>query len=147
MGSSQLLHDKPAVVFGAGGSVGAAIAKEFADQAAEVFLAGRTASNVEEVKKQIVAKGGRAHAALIDAVDDAAVNEYIDGIARRVGSIDIVFNAIGPLATQYANGKSAVDLTVAASVTDTAKAAAFLAADDARMTGTVLNSSGGAVAD
>jgi len=53
MNSSPILRGKHAVVFGAGGSIGAAVAKEFAAQGAEVFLAGRTKSNVEAVTKQI----------------------------------------------------------------------------------------------
>jgi NADP-dependent 3-hydroxy acid dehydrogenase YdfG len=42
-----------AVVFGAGGSIGSAIAKEFAKEGAEVFLSGRTESTLEAVAKQI----------------------------------------------------------------------------------------------
>jgi len=45
-------------------------------------------------------------------MDHAAADEFVDDIARRTGSIDIVFNAIGPLAKEYGNGKSAVDLTI-----------------------------------
>jgi hypothetical protein len=44
---------------------------------------------------------------VIDALDDAAVAEYIDGIARQAGSIDVTFNAVGPLANEYGNGKNA----------------------------------------
>jgi NAD(P)-dependent dehydrogenase (short-subunit alcohol dehydrogenase family) len=112
MSNSQFLSGKHAVVFGAGGSIGAAVAKEFAAEGAEVFLAGRTKSNVEEVTEQITAVGGRAHAAVVDALDDAAVNEYVDGIVRRTGSIDLVFNAVGPLVNEYGNGKHAVDLAI-----------------------------------
>jgi 3-oxoacyl-[acyl-carrier protein] reductase len=112
MTSSQILHGKHAVVFGAGGSIGAAVAKEFAAEGAEVFLAGRTKANVEDVTKQITADGGRAQAAVIDALDDAAVNEYIESIVEQTGSIDIVFNAVGPLAKEYGNGKNAVDLEI-----------------------------------
>jgi 3-oxoacyl-[acyl-carrier protein] reductase len=112
MSSSPILQKKHAVVFGAGGSIGAAVAKEFAAEGAEVFLAGRTKSNVEEVARQITTDGGRAHAAAVNGLDDAAVNEYIDGIARQTGSIDIVFNAVGPLANEYGNGKNAVDLEI-----------------------------------
>jgi NAD(P)-dependent dehydrogenase (short-subunit alcohol dehydrogenase family) len=107
------LNGKHAVVFGAGGSVGAAVAAEFAAQGAEVFLSGRTKANVEAVMKQIIEARGRAHAAVIDAGDDAAVDEYLDGIARQTGSIDIVFNAIGPPPSDYGNGKNAADLSVA----------------------------------
>jgi NAD(P)-dependent dehydrogenase (short-subunit alcohol dehydrogenase family) len=112
MSSSQLLNGKHAVVFGAGGSIGAAVAKEFAAEGAQVFLAGRTRSNVEDVAQQIAATGGRAHAAVTDALDDSAVNEYIDRIARHAGTIDIVFSAVGPLVHEYGNTKSATDLTI-----------------------------------
>ena len=94
MSSSPILKDKNAIVFGAGGSIGAAVAKEFAAEGAEVFLAGRTKSNVEKVAEEITVDGGRAHAAVIDAMDDVAVSQYIDDIAKRSGSIDIVFNAV-----------------------------------------------------
>jgi NAD(P)-dependent dehydrogenase (short-subunit alcohol dehydrogenase family) len=41
---SNILKEKHAVVFGAGGSIGRAVAKEFALEEAEVFLAGRALS-------------------------------------------------------------------------------------------------------
>jgi 3-oxoacyl-[acyl-carrier protein] reductase len=110
--NSCILHDKHAVVFGAGGSIGAAVAKEFAAEGAEVFLAGRTKSNVEEVTRQITAAGGQAHAEVIDALDGSAVDKYLDGIARQSGRLDIVFNAIGPLVEDYGNGKHAIDLAI-----------------------------------
>jgi 3-oxoacyl-[acyl-carrier protein] reductase len=112
MSNSQILLGKHAVVFGAGGSIGAAVAKEFAAEGAELFLAGRTKSNLEEVTKQITAGGGRAHSAVVDALDDAAVSEYVDGIVRQTESIDVVFNAVGPLVNEYGNGKHAVDLAI-----------------------------------
>ena len=106
------LEGKHAVVFGAGGSVGAAVAKEFAAEGAEVFLAGRTKANVETVMRQITEDGGRAQAAVIDAEDYGAVDKYLDEIVRQTRSIDIVFNAIGPRANEYGNGKNAVDVTI-----------------------------------
>ena len=112
MSGSKILSAKHAVVFGAGGSIGAAVAKEFASEGAEVFLAGRTKSNVEVVAMQIASEGGRARTAVIDATNDAAVNEYMDDIATQVGTIDIAFNAVGPQPREYGNGKSSVDLTV-----------------------------------
>jgi NAD(P)-dependent dehydrogenase (short-subunit alcohol dehydrogenase family) len=109
---SSILKDKRAIVFGAAGSIGAAVAREFAAEGAEVFLAGRTRSNIEDVAKQIAKAGGRVHAAAIDATNDVQVDQYVDGIAQHAGSVDIVFNAIGPLASEYGNGKPAVDLAV-----------------------------------
>jgi 3-oxoacyl-[acyl-carrier protein] reductase len=110
--SSPMLREKHAIVFGAGGSIGAAVAREFAAEGAEVFLAGRTKSNIEEVAQQITANGGRAHTAVVDALDDATVEKYVGGIVKQAGSVDIVFNAVGPLVTEYGNGKHAVELTL-----------------------------------
>src|SRR5262249_28038752 len=96
MNSSPFLQGKRAIVFGAGGSIGGAVAKEFASEGAEVFLSGRNKSNVDAVAAQVTLAGGRAHAAVIDALDDAAVNAYVDDIAKQSGRIDVVFNAVGP---------------------------------------------------
>ena len=112
MNRSPMLQGKYAVVFGAGGSIGAAVAKEFAAEGAEVFLSGRNASRVEAVAKQIIADGSDANAAAIDTLDDAAVNQYVDCIVKQTGKIDILLDAAGPLAPEYGNGKLAVDLGV-----------------------------------
>jgi NAD(P)-dependent dehydrogenase (short-subunit alcohol dehydrogenase family) len=112
MNIAPILKEKHAVIFGAGGSIGAAVAKEFAAEGAEVFLSGRTKTSVEAAGKQITGSGGRAHAAVIDTLDEAAVNQYVDGIVTQTGKIDIVLDAAGPLAREYGNGKFAVDLPV-----------------------------------
>jgi NAD(P)-dependent dehydrogenase (short-subunit alcohol dehydrogenase family) len=112
MSTTQILQGKHALVFGAGGSVGAAVATELAAEGAEVFLSGRHPSNVEEVAKRVTDAGGRAHCAVLDASNEAAVDAYVDAIAKRAGSVDIVFNAVGPLVAEYGNGKPAVELSV-----------------------------------
>ena len=112
MNSTPILKGKRAVVFGAGGSIGSAVAKEFAAEGTEVFLSGRTKSSVEAVANEIVAKGGNAHVAAIDATDDAAVNQYIEAIVKQMGKIDIIVDVAGPLAKEYGNGKLAVDLPI-----------------------------------
>jgi len=100
MNSSQLLLGKRALVFGAGGSVGAAVAREFAAEGAEVFLSGRHQVRIEEVKHCIEEAGGRAHAGAVDALDETAVQTYVDSVMERAGGVDIVFNVIGPKATE-----------------------------------------------
>lgn len=112
MSSTTVLNGKHAVVFGAGGTIGSAIAKEFAAEGAEVFLSGHTKSSVEVVARQIAAEGGRAHAAALDTLVDSAVNRYVDGIVAQTGRIDIMLDLAGPLAKEYGNGKMAVDLPV-----------------------------------
>ena len=107
-----ILQNKCAVVFGAGGSIGAAVAREFAAEGARVFLAGRTKPSLEAVAGQITAAGGKAEATVVDALDDTGVNRYLDGVAKQAGRIDIVVDLTGPLATDYGNGKVAVELPV-----------------------------------
>jgi len=113
MSSSKILAGKNAVIFGAGGTIGSAVAREFAAEGAEVFLSGRTQATVEAVAKEITAAGGKAHAAVVDALRDGAVDDYVDGIAKQVGRIDIEFNAVGPRFSDLATGKPAIDLTLA----------------------------------
>src|SRR5262249_12837096 len=86
---STILHGKNAVVFGGGGTIGAAVAKEFAVEGAQVFLVGRTKSNLERVTAQIAESGGSAHIDVVDTLDDGAVDEYIDGVVRQTGKVDI----------------------------------------------------------
>jgi 3-oxoacyl-[acyl-carrier protein] reductase len=107
-----MLEGKRAVVFGAGGSIGAAVAKEFGAEGARVFLAGRTKARLEVVANQITAAGGEAQTAVVDALDDADVNRYLDGVAKQAGKIDILVDLTGPLASEYGNGKVAVELPV-----------------------------------
>ncbi len=111
MPTSQQLEGQRAVVFGAGGSIGAAVAKEFASEGAEVFLAGRTGASVELVAKEIMATGGRAHADVVDALDESAVSAYVESLGQS-GHLDIEFNATGPRVGDYANGTPAVGLPV-----------------------------------
>lgn len=112
MNSISVLNGKHAVVFGAAGTIGAAVAREFAAAGAEVFLSGRTKSTLEAVATHITANGGRAHTAVVDTLDDAAVNRYIGGIANEAGQIDVILDAAGPLAKEYGNTKMAVDLAI-----------------------------------
>jgi len=112
MNSIPVLNGKHAVVFGAAGTIGSAVASEFAAAGAEVFLSGRTKSKVEAVAKNITANGGRAHIAVVDTLNDAAVNQYITSVVNEIAKIDIILDAAGPLAKEYGNTKLAVDLPI-----------------------------------
>jgi 3-oxoacyl-[acyl-carrier protein] reductase len=90
----MLLENKNAVIYGAGGSIGSAVARAFAREGARVFLAGRTLESLEEVAEQIRSAGGVAESAQVDALDEQAVDRYVDAVAERAGSIDISFNLI-----------------------------------------------------
>jgi NAD(P)-dependent dehydrogenase (short-subunit alcohol dehydrogenase family) len=109
---AQSLSGKCAVIFGASGSIGAAVAKEIAAEGAEVFLSGRTESAVAEVANQIKMNGGTAHATSLDTTVEASVNSYIDAIVDEAHKIDILLDVSGPLAAHYGNGKRSVELSV-----------------------------------
>jgi NAD(P)-dependent dehydrogenase (short-subunit alcohol dehydrogenase family) len=107
---TQLLTHKHAVIFGAGGAIGTAVAKEFAAQGATVFLSGRHLASVEQVATEINQAGGIAYAAGVDALDEQAVNAYLDRVVQEEGSIDILLNVMGPQPKDYGNATSTMDL-------------------------------------
>lgn len=90
----MLIERKNAVIYGGGGAIGAALARAFAREGANVFLAGRTRAKVNAVAEEIVAARGRAEAAQVDALGEQAVERHLDAVARKAGKIDILFNAI-----------------------------------------------------
>lgn len=91
----MLLSNKVVVVYGATGAVGRAIAHAFAKEGARVFATGRRLDAVDQVVNAIVADGGMAEGAQVDALDEAAVEQHLETVIRKAGKIDVSFNAIG----------------------------------------------------
>lgn len=91
----MLLENKNAIVYGAAGAIGGAVARAYARQGARVFLAGRTLATLNEAAADIRAHGGVAETAQVDAMDKAAVDAHAGQVARTAGSVDISFNAVG----------------------------------------------------
>ena len=91
----MMLKDKVAVIYGAGGAIGGAVARAFASEGASVFVTGRVRAPVDAVAQDIVSAGGSAEAATIDALDEQAVNDHLGYVVERAGRVDISFNAIG----------------------------------------------------
>jgi NAD(P)-dependent dehydrogenase (short-subunit alcohol dehydrogenase family) len=90
----MLLEHKVAVIYGAGGPIGGAVARAFATEGARVFLAGRTSAKLDKVAEAIRLKGGLADTAVVDALDEQAVDQFVDAVVEQSGSIDISFNVI-----------------------------------------------------
>jgi|SRR4028119_551762 3-oxoacyl-[acyl-carrier protein] reductase len=90
----MLLEDKNAVIYGAGGSIGGAVAQAFAREGTKVFLAGRTKAKLDEVAEEIRSAGGVAETAQVNALDEQAVDERADAVAEKAGGIDVSFNAV-----------------------------------------------------
>jgi 3-oxoacyl-[acyl-carrier protein] reductase len=95
-----LLESKNAIVYGAAGAIGGAVARAFARDGARVFLAGRTLEPLADVAADIRAQGGVAEAAQVDAMDKAAVDAHADSVVSAAGRIDVSFNAVGVPAVQ-----------------------------------------------
>jgi len=91
----MMLQHKVAVIYGAGGAIGGAVARAFAREGATLFLTGRTLAPVEAVGQELVSAGGSADVAEVDALDEQAVDKHLQSVTDKAGHIDISFNAIG----------------------------------------------------
>ena len=107
----MLLKGKSAIIYGAGGAVGSAVARVFALEGARVFLAGRTLRTLEAVASDILAHGGTAEAARVDALDEEAVENHVSAILEKNVQLDISFNAIG-IAQEGIQGVALTELSL-----------------------------------
>jgi NAD(P)-dependent dehydrogenase (short-subunit alcohol dehydrogenase family) len=89
-----LLEGRNAVIYGGGGRIGSAVAEGFAREGARVHVTGRNAVPLEAVAARIREAGGAAETAVVDALDETAVDAHADEVAERFGSLDISFNLI-----------------------------------------------------
>ncbi len=58
-------------------------------------MTGRNLKKVEAVADEIRAAGGKAEAAHVDALDEAAIEKHLSDVEASAGSVDISFNAVG----------------------------------------------------
>lgn len=91
----MMLKDKVVVVYGGGGAIGGAVARAFASEGARLHVTGRSREPVETVVKDIVAAGGTAEGATVDALDEQAVDRHLGYVLDTSGRIDVSFNAVG----------------------------------------------------
>jgi NAD(P)-dependent dehydrogenase (short-subunit alcohol dehydrogenase family) len=91
----MMLENKVAVIYGAGGGIGSAVARSFAREGAKVFLTGHHLAPVEAVAEEVVTAGGSAEAAEVDALDEQAIDTHLQSVIDQAGRVDISFNAVG----------------------------------------------------
>jgi len=91
----MMLKDKVVVVYGGGGAIGGAVARAAAGEGARLFVTGRLQKPVDAVAREIVAAGGTAEAAVVDALDEQAVDEHLQSVSEQAGRVDVSFNAVG----------------------------------------------------
>jgi NAD(P)-dependent dehydrogenase (short-subunit alcohol dehydrogenase family) len=111
LGTKMILKNKIAVIYGAGGAVGGAVARAFAREGARLFLTGRHKAPVEAVAREIIDDAGFAEVAEVDALDEQAVDKHLQFVIDKESRIDILFNAVGIPGTKIL-GVPLVDLEV-----------------------------------
>lgn len=89
-----MLTDKVAVLYGAGGAIGGAVTRAFADEGAHVHPTGRSAG---------------PGLVQVDATDEQAVENHLRTVVERRGRIDISINLI---AVDHVQGTPLLDLSV-----------------------------------
>ena len=105
---SDLLTGKTAIIYGGGGGIGGGVARTFAREGARVFVVGRTREPLEMVAKEIVAGGGSAAVAVLDALDERAVDEHMAAVVAETGRVDVSLNLVSRGDVQ---GRPLVDLS------------------------------------
>ena len=90
-----MLENKNAIIYGAGGSMGGAVAKALAAAGAKVYLTGRHLNSVQKTADAIFASGGSVEVDVVDALDEKSVDSHMEKVIQTAGTVDISFNAIG----------------------------------------------------
>jgi NAD(P)-dependent dehydrogenase (short-subunit alcohol dehydrogenase family) len=106
------LRDKVAVIYGAGGAVGSAVARAFAREGAKLYLTGRQLAKVDGVAKDLSDEKTLVHTGEVDALDETSVERHIDTVLSKEGRIDISFNAVG-IPNTHLQGVPYVELDIA----------------------------------
>jgi len=90
-----LLHEKVAIITGAGSGVGRAAALLFAQHGAKVAAADIDRAAVEAVVGEVAAAGGSAIAATCDVTDGASVDALVQAAVKAFGRLDVMYNNAG----------------------------------------------------
>jgi short-subunit dehydrogenase len=83
-------ENQKALVTGASGGLGAAVAKKLAARGVEVWLAARRRPELETVAREIHEAGGRAHVLTLDLAQCDATAAAVERLDAEVGGIDLL---------------------------------------------------------
>jgi NAD(P)-dependent dehydrogenase (short-subunit alcohol dehydrogenase family) len=89
------LSGKVALVTGGAGGIGHAQALGLADAGADVAVTSRNLKHLEEVAKEIEAKGRKSLAVTVNVVDEKSVSNMVNNVFKVFSHIDILVNAHG----------------------------------------------------
>lgn len=85
-----------AIVTGAGGALGGAVARALGGEGARVAIGYRSSQDAAQANvEQIEQAGGEAFAAVLDVTDDGSVAGFVTGVVERFGGVDVLINTAG----------------------------------------------------
>ncbi|GBQ06349.1 SDR family NAD(P)-dependent oxidoreductase [Saccharibacter floricola] len=93
--SSQRFAGQNALITGAAGNIGLAVAKRLASEGANLILFDLNAEKLEEARSQLVSLGVDVHNAICDVTDYASVEKAVDEAEKALGPIGLLFNNAG----------------------------------------------------
>ncbi|WP_424217589.1 SDR family NAD(P)-dependent oxidoreductase (plasmid) [Streptomyces sp. BI20] len=95
MSDMRLLEGKVVMVTGASSGIGAAAARRFAAEGAEVVVTARRGDLLDRLVEEITATGGRATAVVADVTRVADVARVVTVAVEEHGRLDAAFNNAG----------------------------------------------------
>jgi len=91
------LEGKSAIITGAGRGIGAAIARLFAEEGANVVVADLDKASAHRIARSIHGVGGHSHAVQVDVANKNSVQEMVVETIREYGAVDVLVNNAGIL--------------------------------------------------
>ena len=91
----EAFKDRVAVITGAAGGIGSALARAFAERGARLVLADLDESGLEAVAKELEAKGAQALTVRTDVSQRESVEALAEASWRRFGGVHLVCNNAG----------------------------------------------------
>lgn len=92
------LKGKNAVVLGGTRGIGRAIAATLAGEGANVAVCARNAEQVAATVNELKASGINATGGTVDVTDGVALKAWVEGTAKELGGIDMLFSNAGAMA-------------------------------------------------
>ena len=102
------LSNRTVVVTGGGSGIGKAICLQFAKHGANVVVGDINTSAAQNVANDICESGGDSIAINVDVTDENSVNNMVEEVVKKYGSLDVICNNAGIITSM----RNVEDITV-----------------------------------